>query len=164
MRRTELNLFVPFFLGTAAARLRMQLSRSPVSLPQAPACTEVGPPGRNFFFPPSGWFPSCCRQDFQGLSPVGRTQELPPRPRVESFTFLKTDGLLNRDTLALAATPWKSTQVLTASAFTAQTCGKLVRHSRVGSGRGRPGRGPSTDTAQAGLAESFLESICLRKA
>lgn len=52
MRRTELNLFVPFFLGTAAARLRMQLSRSPVSLLQAPACTEVGPPGRNFFSPP----------------------------------------------------------------------------------------------------------------
>ena len=51
MRRTELNLFAPFCLGTAAARLRMQLSHSPVSLLQAPACTEVGPPGRNS--PPS---------------------------------------------------------------------------------------------------------------
>lgn len=46
----ELNLFVPFFLGTAATRLRMQLSRSPVSLLQAPACTDVGSPGRKFFF------------------------------------------------------------------------------------------------------------------
>ena len=36
-----------------------------------------------------GWFPSCCGQGVQGRSPVGRTRELPPRPWVESFTFLK---------------------------------------------------------------------------
>ena len=88
MRRTELNLFVPFFLGTAATRLRMQLSRSPVSLLQAAACTDVGSPGRKFFFFP-GWFPSCCRQDFQGLSPGGKTLERPPRPRVKSLPFKK---------------------------------------------------------------------------
>ena len=66
MRRTELNLFVTFFLGTAAARLRMQLSRSPVSLPQAPACTEVGPPGRNFFFPPLWLVPFLLQAGFPG--------------------------------------------------------------------------------------------------
>lgn len=37
----ELNLFVPFFLGTAA-RGSQQLSRPPVSPVQAPACSEVG--------------------------------------------------------------------------------------------------------------------------
>lgn len=42
----ELNLFVPFFLRTAAASPGVQLSRSPVSLLQAPACTEPGAPGR----------------------------------------------------------------------------------------------------------------------
>lgn len=89
----ELNLFVPFFLRTAAVRLRTQLPRAPVSLLQAPACTGVGPPRRRF--------PSVCpllavgRPSSASLSvvrgwslvPVGRNLELPPRPGVELSPF-----------------------------------------------------------------------------
>lgn len=121
MRRTELNLFVPFFLGTAAARLRMQLSRSPVSLLQAPACTEVGSPGRKKLSPPPhpvGSLPAAGRTSRASLQ-WGELGSCLPGPRWNHLPFLKTDGLLNGDTQALAATPWKTTQVLTASAFTA---------------------------------------------
>lgn len=38
MRRPELNLFVSFFLGTAATRLGMQLSRAGSAASLAPAC------------------------------------------------------------------------------------------------------------------------------
>ena len=77
MRRTELNLFVPFFLGTAATRLRMQLSRSPVSLLQAAACTDVGSPGRKFFFFPVGSLPAAGRTSRASLQGVKLWSGLP---------------------------------------------------------------------------------------
>ena len=86
----------------------MQLSRSPVSLLQAPACTEVGPPGRKL--PPT---PRVV--PFQW----GELGSCLPGPGWNHLPSLKADGLLNGDTLALAATPWQTTRGLAASAFIA---------------------------------------------